>query len=70
MHFRQKLLPLAMTVGVAGCAVVPIPMDDVELANYVAEKSERVVADQEPLHGPVSLYEAMARAEVQPRQTR
>lgn len=62
MHFRQKLLPLAMTVGVAGCAVVPIPMDDVELANYVAEKSERVVADQEPLHGPVSLYEAMARA--------
>ena len=29
---------------------------------FASDKNERVVRDQEPVHGPISLYEAMARA--------
>jgi len=60
MHF-SRIVVLA-TVGLAGCAVVPKPLSEGEIKAYVDDKLERVIADQEPIGGPVSLYEAMARA--------
>ncbi|MEO1206349.1 MAG: TolC family protein [Pseudomonadota bacterium] len=49
-------------VVLTGCAVSPNPLDDGQLLSYTEDKRARVVNDQEPLRGPVGLYEAMARA--------
>lgn len=53
---------LVLTVMFSGCAVVPSPLTETELSNLASEKLERVTAGQEPIHGAVDLYEAMARA--------
>ena len=53
---------LAISLLVASCAVVPKPLTDEQLNNLAAENLERVTADQEPVHGAIDLYEAMARA--------
>ena len=46
----------------AGCAVVPEEVTPEELADYAWNKHQSIDLDQEELDGPVSLYEAMARA--------
>ena len=51
-----------LTLGLTGCGLQPTPFDGVERAEFASDKNERVVRDQEPVHGPISLYEAMARA--------
>jgi len=57
---------LAVVVGVAllgaGCAVTPIPMSDEETAARIKGDLAVVLAPQEPLTGPVTMSEAMARA--------
>ncbi len=57
-----KLLASVVTAGLAGCAVSATPLSVDELADYANDKRHRVLAKQEPLTGPLSLYEAMARA--------
>lgn len=52
------LLPLL----VGGCALQPESLSIDELSAYADDKRWRTTIDQEPLHGPVGLYEAMARA--------
>ncbi|PPC98826.1 MAG: transporter [Hyphomicrobium sp.] len=52
---------LAMSV-LAGCAVYPTPLSDQELAIAAEINTGSVVANQEPVAGAVTLYEAMARA--------
>lgn len=56
------LAVLAAGVGLSACSIAPEPMTVGAIADYAADKRQRVVANQEPLSGPVSLYEAMARA--------
>lgn len=56
------VVALAVALVGAGCAIVPKPLTEGELSNLAAEKLEKVVAEQEPVRGPIDLYEAMARA--------
>ncbi|MGF1651134.1 MAG: TolC family protein [Hyphomicrobiaceae bacterium] len=41
---------------------MPQPLDRIELASAATDRLARVAADQEPIHRPIGLYEAMARA--------
>ncbi len=61
--FRPLLIAIAIPVlGLAGCVVNPIPLTDVELSSAADSNLARVVADQEEISRPITLYEAMARA--------
>jgi outer membrane protein TolC len=63
---RPFLHTLTLSLALAtltGCATVtPTPLKETELKVAVNRSVERVTANQEPISGPVSLYEAMARA--------
>lgn len=49
--------------ALAACEVTTQPLTSDEIAAVAADRTARIVsADQEPVDGPVSLYEAMARA--------
>lgn len=56
------LLIIVAVVGGAGCAVTPIPLTEDEVRSRVQEDRAVLTHEQEPLAGPVDLYEAMARA--------
>lgn len=57
------ILLIAMAIcGGHGCAVKPIPLTDEEVQSRVREDQALLTNEQEPLAGPVDLYEAMARA--------
>lgn len=57
---------LAVTVGAllftSGCAVSPKPLTLAENSERAEQDLKALFADQEPVNGPVTLYEAMARA--------
>lgn len=53
---------LGAIVALGGCAVTPKPLTPSELAASADRSAASVDADQEPIAGPVDLYEAMARA--------
>jgi len=60
-----RLLPLAallMAAGLTGCAVTPTPLTTQERASTAQSDRDAMFAHQEPLSGPVTLEEAMARA--------
>jgi outer membrane protein TolC len=59
---RSTLAALAASAALAGCMVSPRSIDDVQLVSMAADLATRAVANQEPISGPVTLYEAMARA--------
>lgn len=59
---RKVILPVLAVTALVGCTVTPTPLTDSDLRSYANDKRKRVVANQEPLNGSVSLYEAMARA--------
>ncbi len=50
-----------LAAGVAGCAAVPRPVTEFELASRVENDLSAMFADQEPVSGPIDLYEAIAR---------
>ncbi|MDH4301738.1 MAG: TolC family protein, partial [Nitrospira sp.] len=56
------LLTLVAVIGGNGCAIKPIPLTEDEVQVRVNEDRAVLTKDQEPLNGPVDLYEAMARA--------
>ena len=63
MHAFGRAILICLTALVpAGCTLSPSPLTNEELQNLADSSSARVTADQEPFSGPVSLYEAMARA--------
>jgi outer membrane protein TolC len=63
MSFRlHHMLVLSLCAVLSGCAVYPTPLTDVELQAAATTNESQVTADQEPVNGAVSLYEAMARA--------
>ena len=60
-----RLLPLAallLIAGLAGCAVTPTPLTTQERASTAQADRDAMFEHQEPLRGPVTLEEAMARA--------
>lgn len=58
---RRKLLGHLAVLALPGCTLPPRPDTDVSAtARY--KRMQSVVATQEPVDGPISLYEAMARA--------
>ncbi len=65
MLMRGKLyLGLSVTSALAlgGCTVTPKPLTGVELNDRAVRNVAAVAVDQEPVSGPISLHEAMARA--------
>jgi multidrug efflux system outer membrane protein len=56
------VLTVIAAIGGNGCAIKPIPLTTDEVQARVQEDREVLIKDQEPLAGPVDLYEAMARA--------
>ncbi|MEZ5649742.1 MAG: TolC family protein [Burkholderiaceae bacterium] len=62
-HPRIRLAALVLT-GLAvlgGCAVTPEPMSLEAIRNRVAEDQERMYADQEPISGPLTFADVVAR---------
>ena len=60
---RSKLiLSLSTAALLGGCAVTPKPLTPAELAQKADANAQAVAANQEPVAGPIDLYEAMARA--------
>ena len=59
---QPKLLLFVLAAGLSGCAVSTTPLSVDEISDYAGDKRSRVTTDQEPVSGPVSLYEPMARA--------
>lgn len=62
---RTVLKTLAVLISVwvlAGCAVKPKPATQAEVSNRVNEDTERMYLNQEPIAGPVTMEEAVARA--------
>jgi outer membrane protein TolC len=51
-----------LAVSLAGCALSPEPLTEAETTERITEDRVALFADQEPVAGPVSLHEAMARA--------
>jgi outer membrane protein TolC len=56
------LAPLLMAGLLAGCSIKPDALTEDEISSFVSSNAEHVIANQDAIHGPVGLYEAMARA--------
>ncbi len=54
--------PLAVAVALTGCAVTPQPLSVADRQATLAADRQAMFGSQEPLTGPVTLQEAMARA--------
>ena len=61
IRLGRSVLTLAV-LALAGCAVVPVPLETSERERIAKETAERLFSGQEPLNASVSLYEATARA--------
>ncbi|MBF0613114.1 MAG: TolC family protein, partial [Magnetococcales bacterium] len=66
MNSRVKfsLVPslLALSLMLAGCAVTPQPLEQQEVNHRAKSDRQILFASQEPLTGPLTLHQAMARA--------
>jgi outer membrane protein TolC len=49
-------------IGLSGCAIKPIPLTTDEVRSRAQVDKAVLTKDQEPVSGPIDLYEAMARA--------
>jgi len=56
------VLMTAAVIGLSSCAIKPIPLTTDEVQLRVKEDRAVLTKDQEPISGPLDLYEAMARA--------
>lgn len=59
---RYQLLLATSALVLAGCAVTPKPLTPSEITTTADRNFQTVDADQEPVFGPIDMYEAMARA--------
>lgn len=63
LRFSQVAAGAALLALAAGCSTVPQPLSSEALGARAEQNLRQVVApDQEPVKGPISLYEAMARS--------
>ncbi|NOU05821.1 MAG: TolC family protein, partial [Hyphomicrobiaceae bacterium] len=58
----HSILVLCFCALMGGCAIYPTPLAEADLAAAAAANQSDVTADQEPVSGSISLYDAMARA--------
>ena len=58
----HRALVWLVLIFISGCSVSPEPASREEIARFAADKLARATAYQEPVRGPIDLYEAMARA--------
>ena len=56
------VLLIVAVIGLSSCAIKPIPLTTGEVRSRVKADRAVLTKDQEPLSGPIDLYEAMARA--------
>ena len=56
------VLTTLAVIGLSGCAIKPIPLTTDEVRTRAQEDRNVLTKDQEPVAGPIDLYEAMARA--------
>ena len=59
---RALVLPLLIAAALAGCAVQPTPLTEAERQTTLRTDREAMYSQQEPMQGPITLEEAMARA--------
>jgi outer membrane protein TolC len=60
---NTKLMPaFLLAATLAACATRPQPLTNSEVTSFALDKLARVDLAQEPIRGPVSLHEAMARS--------
>ncbi|UEM02789.1 TolC family protein [Skermanella rosea] len=60
-HFQLAALGLAL-LSASGCAITPEPVTPEERSALIAADRQALFRNQEPVTGPISLEEAMARA--------
>ena len=58
----QRAVCLFSLMLLSGCSLVPVPFTQSEIEEQARVDSEAVTAGQEAVTGPISLYEAIARA--------
>jgi outer membrane protein TolC len=58
----RRLLTLAVCAALSGCALTPSPLTQEERQNQLSADQVTLFKDQEPVNGPLTLYQAMARA--------
>jgi outer membrane protein TolC len=56
------VLMLLAVIGLSSCAIKPIPLTMEEVQSRVQADRAVLTKDQEPVSGPIDLYDAMARA--------
>ncbi|MFT5133604.1 MAG: outer membrane protein TolC, partial [Gammaproteobacteria bacterium] len=61
-RITRKLKLMALLMMMSGCSLVPIPLSQSEIEDQARLDSEAVTSGQEAVTGPISLYEAIARA--------
>lgn len=58
-----QMMAATSVVALGACSIVePEPLTDTQVETQVQKDLDRMFADQEPVSGPITLYEAMARA--------
>ncbi len=62
LRMRKSFLALGLSFLVSGCAIKMDPLTAENNLTFAKEQLKRVSANQEPFTGPVTIYEAMARA--------
>ena len=58
----RVVLATFAVLGLSSCAITPIPLTTDEVRSRAQENRAVLTKDQEPVSGPIDLYEAMARA--------
>ena len=59
---KKQIVAVTLAAVLSGCAVQPQALTPEEMVSFTDANLSALSADQEPIAGPVSLYEAMARA--------
>lgn len=62
MNYRNYIIVLSFILLISGCSFIPIPFTAEELKDQASMDNARVTQNQEPVAGPISLYESIARA--------
>ena len=57
-----RLLIILLFLLLSGCSYIPVPFTQSELQEQAKEDRENVTKNQEPVTGPISLHESIARA--------
>ena len=62
MRHLRLIAALSLSASLAACNVATDPFTPAEVEAYALKAGDTAAPDQEPLSGPLTLYEAMARA--------